>query len=830
MSESQTASKPVDTAEHHWEDHARKKLEDIAKKTPEDIANEIGELKKPDTYRLIESTSAPECDLVMKGGVTSGIVYPLAVCELARKYRFRRIGGTSAGAISAAATAAAELGRWTGKNEGFAKFANLPFELGETVGTSTKLESLFQPQPETQRLFTALLTLNDNNASILQKLLMLLRLWPSMLLPFLAGVVATLVMMVCGTVFGVQVWPLIEPVIYGLLLVAVLTILVLCLKQQPVIDTVGLATVPLVFAVLIRMVLILNPPTMLLLTLFTVSGLVLLLVLVYWAWHGPRGLQAELNRYVNNDYGLCHGTSPSGQGTGTPGLTDWLGEYLNTLAGKEPGGPPLTFGELWDGNIKTTPLEPPANSTTDEQTPSDPSPETHLKDDPAKHIDLRVITTCLTHGRPYTFPNDEKDLYFIPAELERFFCPAVIKHMKAHARPSKTVTKIKEENKGDYLALPVARDLPVIFAVRMSLSFPALFSMVPLHGKDYRSKRNLKRARITDLDKLWFTDGGISSNFPVHLFDDPLPARPNFALNLRSPAPSESVPDLRWKPGFSRFKLDVMFDPNSWGQAHDRYEKYLKQSRLVSVFNRDLMRFPALSDAQTDQAALHERDAQDPVVQAADWWWRIGQELDEAKARSNPLPTTKRTPLAHVLDAFTQIFESARNWQDTTTMRLPGFNDRIAHVMLEDWEGGLNLKMPLPVIAGVAIRGWWAGYKLRQLFNFEDHQQLRGGLTAIMYADWIKRLEHVWDQQSGQYAGLFQKPYIQYTRGGHGSPQGKTTVHAGVMNQLTGLFDGLVNDNSMNVKQSARWGKAIHDLNNISDFANPPDLKTRARY
>jgi predicted acylesterase/phospholipase RssA len=48
------------------------------------------------------------CDLVMKGGITSGVVYPLAVVELARKYHFKNIGGTSAGAIAAAATAAGD--------------------------------------------------------------------------------------------------------------------------------------------------------------------------------------------------------------------------------------------------------------------------------------------------------------------------------------------------------------------------------------------------------------------------------------------------------------------------------------------------------------------------------------------------------------------------------------------------------------------------------------------------------------------------------------------------------------------------------------------------
>ena len=47
--------------------------------------------------------AAPEtCDLAMKGGITSGVIYPQAVLALARRYRFRNIGGTSAGAIAAA--------------------------------------------------------------------------------------------------------------------------------------------------------------------------------------------------------------------------------------------------------------------------------------------------------------------------------------------------------------------------------------------------------------------------------------------------------------------------------------------------------------------------------------------------------------------------------------------------------------------------------------------------------------------------------------------------------------------------------------------------------
>jgi predicted acylesterase/phospholipase RssA len=45
------------------------------------------------------------CDIVMKGGITSGVVYPLAIAILAEDFIFKNVGGTSAGAIAAAAAA-----------------------------------------------------------------------------------------------------------------------------------------------------------------------------------------------------------------------------------------------------------------------------------------------------------------------------------------------------------------------------------------------------------------------------------------------------------------------------------------------------------------------------------------------------------------------------------------------------------------------------------------------------------------------------------------------------------------------------------------------------
>src|SRR5688572_5299789 len=99
---------------------------------------------------MSKNSKLKECDLVMKGGITSGIVYPPLVSVLKEKYRFRSIGGTSAGAIAAAATAAAEFGRDTG---GFDRLDGLRKELAQ----GDFLLNLFQPSRPTRPLFNSLL-------------------------------------------------------------------------------------------------------------------------------------------------------------------------------------------------------------------------------------------------------------------------------------------------------------------------------------------------------------------------------------------------------------------------------------------------------------------------------------------------------------------------------------------------------------------------------------------------------------------------------------------------------------------------------------------------
>ena len=97
-----------------------------------------------------------QCDLVMKGGITSGVIYPRLVQELSKDYRFRSIGGTSAGAIAAGAAAAAQLGVTTGANpQAFDDLGKLPKMLGEPSrhADGSRLLNLFQPQPAFRRHF-----------------------------------------------------------------------------------------------------------------------------------------------------------------------------------------------------------------------------------------------------------------------------------------------------------------------------------------------------------------------------------------------------------------------------------------------------------------------------------------------------------------------------------------------------------------------------------------------------------------------------------------------------------------------------------------------------
>jgi predicted acylesterase/phospholipase RssA len=393
-----------------------------------------------------------ECDIVMKGGITSGVVYPHAICELARTYRFVNVGGTSAGAIAAAATAAAELGRDRG---GFAELAELPAWLGG----GKHLQELFQPQKSTEGLFRMLLaSLEHKRAKWL---------W------------------ILGT--GVRRFPL------GALLGALPGIALVVLAALS--GDGALRWAALAAGVLLALI-------------GAVAGLAFAVV------------RRATRAIPDNLYGMCSGNAP--EGSKKPALTPWLTDLIERCAGRTgEGGAPLTFGDL------------------------------RRADGP----ELAMMTTNVTNHTAHRMPWSSQEFWFDPAELRRLFPDGVVDHMIAKPPPlpdtdaQRREAELYRELLQPLRPLPAPDDLPIVVAARMSLSFPILLSAVPLYRIDWSRSENqeldekLGRYLRGELpgrpdaypkaEQVWFTDGGASSNFPVHFFDAPLPRRPTFAINLR---------------------------------------------------------------------------------------------------------------------------------------------------------------------------------------------------------------------------------------------------------------------------------------------------------
>jgi predicted acylesterase/phospholipase RssA len=403
---------------------------------------------------LSPTPSDLECNLVMKGGITSGVIYPKLIARLSDTYRLRSIGGTSAGAIAAAAAAAAQLGKHAGTNaEAFKRLENLPDELAQRVenGRGSVLLNLFQPQRSLARHFS-LLTAALNAPSKLS----LIRRVATAIIPRFP--MAALLGAAPGILLLFRSWGV------GWFLSLFVTL-------------VGAVATAMFFA-----------------------------------------LRSFGQRLPGNFFGLCNGM-PASAGAAPAALTPWLHAYLNELAGKQ-GNAPLTFGELWRGSIR-----PDVTATEGERTK-----EEDKKNGPPPVIELAMMTTALNLGRPYRIPFDTDGIYYIEEELKNFFPDEVMRWMVDHVRESKTADLLSRPD-STFRAFPRTNDFPVIVGVRLSLSFPVLLSALPLYMVDHTLDVN--KGEATQATRVYFSDGGISSNFPVHFFDDPLPSRPTFGVNLR---------------------------------------------------------------------------------------------------------------------------------------------------------------------------------------------------------------------------------------------------------------------------------------------------------
>ncbi|HEY1250818.1 MAG TPA: hypothetical protein VGH97_06485, partial [Thermoanaerobaculia bacterium] len=137
------------------------------------ISGSVDAARIETSYRLDVGASKPtpvpdapperHCDVIMKGGITSGVVYPKAGVELAARYTLKSIGGTSAGAIAAGFFAAAERRRSVGGSaKGFEDLRGYPEKFaGKVDGNVSFLQALFRPRPETRRLFDLLIAFLD---------------------------------------------------------------------------------------------------------------------------------------------------------------------------------------------------------------------------------------------------------------------------------------------------------------------------------------------------------------------------------------------------------------------------------------------------------------------------------------------------------------------------------------------------------------------------------------------------------------------------------------------------------------------------------------------
>lgn len=317
-------------------------------------------------------------------------------------------------------------------------------------------------------------------------------------------------------------------------------------------------------------------------------------------------LHGDLKRLVANDHGLSDARSAL-PGAPHPPLTVWLHELIQQIAGR-PLDEPLTFADL-----AAAPGSP--QGTLGSREAGD-----------ALSIRLQMYAANVTHGRPYLFPQSEPghgrdgdpQLYFRPREMLRLFPKEVVAHLQRHAKAP------VQQDGGDALdqLWPLPRmGLPIVVAARMSVSFPVLFSAVPLWAQDPHTGH---------VRRCLFADGGLCSNFPIHLFDSAVPAWPTFGLALHD------LPD----PG-----------PHEQREVDEQYERMRGSIRLPT--------------RQADGAHETWHDFDDPA----------------------------KTPLVRFGGYLAAMFDTIRHWGDATLSRLPGVRDRVVRMGLAPGIGGLNILM-----------------------------------------------------------------------------------------------------------------------------------------
>jgi hypothetical protein len=660
-------------------------------------------------------------DVTMRGGATSGVVYPLAVCEIARHHRLRSVGGASAGAIAAALAAAAETGRTAlaeGEAEPGAPTAGQLDDGSARTGFAGLADVLawlaeVDEPPRRRHLRIGQLLRPGAGSMPLYRIAVagLRKRWWA--LPLLAGgasgrlsrVVTWLLVLTAAVLLGGQrekaartgaglARTVVDAAAGALGLVATTGVLVgagwtaLALRRwlrprparppelaEPVAP--GPRRPPLDLRPLgvLGAGLLLGWPALRLglpgwgllaaevLLLAALSG-----VLAASAW----SIGARAGRH---HYGLVPGSARRqerglwGRVAGVPAptvdrpLVPWLSGTLSELAGL-PVTTVLRFGHLWWGVGRYRPGHPP------------PDADEVARDARRRRVDLQLMTSELVQQRAHRFPllpadpdSGQEQLYVQVTDLARPGCevfPTEVVRALVDGRPT---IRGRDATAGgavvELCPLPPPDELPVVFAVRLSLSLPGLFEGVRLYRRvrptTVRDEfgRPLQRDGATLVfpgpgspdgtpiwvEELWATDGGVTSNFPIHFFDSVLPLWPTFGINLQ---------------------------PHPPGAAHQDVE--LPQD-----------------------------------------WQR---------------PAGAHAPLADGLVSFVAaVLATALGWRDAAQSAMPGYRGRVAWVRQGSGEGGVNLFMDRETIATLALRGALAGARLAKRFRADEwwhrHQWLR---------------------------------------------------------------------------------------------------------
>ncbi len=760
-----------------------------------------------------------QCDLVMKGGITSGVVYPRAMARVARDYRIRSIGGTSVGAIAAVLTAAAEYWRqanpgdaavtdqqtridtlvtaldttvdgvngWDARDRpeiraadeallrdgvdapGFAGLYALPEDIG------SDLAGKFQPERTTAGAFRYLIALLDAQHPVTRITTALARQfhWWRIGAAIVVGLLTlafvldprpalwTLVVLAIAALAFVGwrrvrvLWPPttpepsvkpappsgnqlpVNPVWIGIGGAALLWVLYLQHAIgwwdivawigehiRLVIGALALATIisqaDVIRAWILSRWTTLDPDSRLrrqhLLELLMLgAGIVLAVLLVLFNWNaladhlartaavvtgvvvgwvlgGVLGLGLNLAVFIPRNMG---GIS-TGMGNANA-LTPWLTRRINTVAGLDPDGRPLTFGLL-----------------------------TGLP--PDRKISLEAIATDLTRGVPLDLPTALHRYRFRPADFQRLFPKEVL-----------TQLGVTAPNSTEPQPFPPAADIPLVVVARMSMSFPVLFSAVPVYFDDGTSR---------DLRRCLLSDGGIVSNFPVHKFDRSLPGWPTFAIDL-----------------------------------------------------------------------IDEEDGPPPLLSQQIWTNPIrltsDPEVAEGIATRRATEAISSLPHDNLPGLFTRLVNTARGWMDNSQKSLPGYRERIVGIRLYPGEGGLNLTMSATTIDTLAHRGMYGVHTLLRSWEPEPMPRSAAETDAdrrarsqwhqhrwLRYRIIMRSLENIGQEWQQRYATLPANPgppaiatlVAEAASGENGSPPGlayawQFGVHGQQAAEMTKAFD-----------------------------------------